>query len=121
MNADAIDLEHQRPAVRKPSRHQILHHFLLAVDGDALVDQFLEIDTVQVTVDADIDAAVLDALALHALADAKLNQQFAGPVLDQSGTDAVFDIFAAAIFNNDRLDAGEMQQPRQHQARGPRS
>ena len=37
VDADAIDLEQQRPAVGEPPRHQILHHLLLAVDGDALV------------------------------------------------------------------------------------
>ena len=54
---------------------------------------------------------------LHARADADLGQQIGGPMLDQSGADAVFDVIAAAIFDDDRLDALQVQQPRQHQAR----
>jgi len=40
-------------------------------------------------------------------------------MLDQPGADAVLDVIAAAILNDDGLDAGEMQQPRQHQAGRP--
>ena len=120
MDADAVDLEQQRPAIGKSALHQILHHLLLAVDGDALVDQRLEIDAVQVAIDADIDAPVqVCAFGFHALADAHLGQQIGGPMLDQSGADAVLDVIAAAIFDDDRLDAGEVQQPRQHQPGRP--
>ena len=38
MHADIVDFEQQRVAIGQPLRHQVLHHFLLAVDGDALVD-----------------------------------------------------------------------------------
>ena len=58
---------------------------------------------------------------LHALADADVDQQIGGPMLDQAGADAVLDIVAAAILDDDRLDALQMQQPRQHQAGRPRS
>ena len=117
VHADAVDLEQKRPAVGKPACHQILHHLLLAVDGDALVDQRLEIDAVQLAVDADIDAAVQNAFALHPIADAHVDEQIGGPVLDQSGADAVLDVIAAAVLDDDAVDAGKVQQPRQHQAR----
>ena len=119
MDADAVDLEQQRPAIGEPAHHHILHDFLLAVDGDALVDQRLEIDAVQIAVDADIDAPVQHAFALHALADAELGQQIGGPMLDQAGADAVLDVIAAAVLDDDGLDAGKMQQPRQHQPGRP--
>ncbi len=119
MHADAVGFEQQRPAVSQPSLHQILHDFLLAVDGDALVDQRLEIDAAQVAIDADINAPMQDAFALHPFADADVGQKIGGPVLDQSGADAVLDVIAAAVFEDDRFDAGEMQQPRQHQPGRP--
>ena len=119
MDADTVDLEQQRPAIGEPALHQILHHFLLAVDGDALVHQRLEIDTVQLAIDADIDAVVENAFAFHALADAQLGQQIGGPMLDQAGADAVLDVIAAAVLDDDGLDAGKMQQPRQHQPGRP--
>ena len=61
------------------------------------------------------------AFALHPLADADVDQKIDGPVLDQSGTDTVLDVVAAAVFDDDRFNAGEMQQPRQHQAGRPRA
>ena len=47
VNADVVDLEQQRPAVGEPLLDQVVHHLLLVVDGDALVDQRLEVDAVQ--------------------------------------------------------------------------
>ena len=121
MHADAVDLEQQRPAVDQSLRHQILHHLLLAVDGDEFADQRLEFDAVQFAIDADIDAAVALTLALHARADADIDQKFGGPMLDQPGADAVLDVIAAAVLDDDGFDALQMQQPRQHQAGRPGS
>ena len=61
------------------------------------------------------------AFALHARADAELDQKIRGPVLDQPGANAIFDIVAAAVLDDDRRNALQVQQPRQHQPRGPRS
>ena len=36
---DVLDLEQDLPAVGEALRDQVLHHLLLAVDGDALADQ----------------------------------------------------------------------------------
>ena len=47
MDADIGRLEQDLTAIGKPPRDQILHHFLLAVDGDALTDQIAEADVVQ--------------------------------------------------------------------------
>ena len=120
-NADTIDLEQQRPAVGKPAHDQVLHHFLLSVDGHALVDQGFEIDAVQAAIDADIDAPVQQAFGLHPLPDPDLCQQVGGPMFDQPGADAVLDVVAATVFDDDRFDAGKMQQPRQHQPGRARS
>ena len=48
------------------------------------------------------DAVVEHALALHARADAGLDQQVARPLLDQAGADAALDIVAAAVLQDDR-------------------
>ena len=42
-------------------------------------------------------------------------------MLDQAGADAVLDIVAAAVLDDDGFDAGEMQQMRQHRPGGPGS
>ena len=79
VHADVVDLEQDLSAVGKPPRDQVLHHLLLAIDGDALADQLAEIDVVQRAVEAEMDAVVEHPLALHALADAGLDQQIARP------------------------------------------
>ena len=57
---------------------------------------------------------------MHALADADIDQEIGGPVLDQPGADAVVDILFAAVLDDDGIDALQVQEPRQHQARRPR-
>ena len=86
---------------------------------DALADQLAEIDVVQRAAEAEIDAVVEHAFALHARADAGLDQQVARPLLDQAGADAALDIVAAAVLQDDGLDAREVQEMRQHQPGRP--
>ena len=119
MNGDVGRLEQDLPAIGESARNQVLDHLLLAVDGDALPDQLLEIDVVQRAVEAEVDAVVEQALALQPLADAGIDQEVARPVLDQPGADAALDIGAAAVLQDDRLDAFEMQEMRQHQPGRP--
>jgi len=45
--------------------------------------------------------------------------QIGGPVLDQPGADAVLDVVAAAVLDDDRGNAGKVQQPPQHQPGRP--
>ncbi len=47
MDAHIGHLEQDLTAIGEPARDQILHHFLLAVDGDPLADQIAEADVVQ--------------------------------------------------------------------------
>src|SRR6476661_5240032 len=121
VNCDVVDLKEQRRAVGNSTVHEILHHFLLPVNRNALVHQFFEVNTVQIAIDADIDPPMQHALALHAAADADVDEEVSSPMLDQAGTDAILDVIAAAVFDDDRLDALKMQQPCQHKSSGPRS
>ena len=43
-NGDVLHLEMQRPAGRDARGHQILHHFLLAVDGHDMAGELAEVD-----------------------------------------------------------------------------
>ena len=119
VNGDVGGLEQDLSAIRKSARNKILDHLLLAVDGDALPDQLDEIDVVQRAVEAEVEPVVEQALALHPLADAGLDQQIARPVFDQAGADAAFDVGAAAVLQNDGIDALKMQEMRQHQPGRP--
>ena len=68
---------------------------------------------------AEVNAVVRHALALHTLADPGLDQKITRPLLDEAGADAVLDVIAAAVFENDGFDAREMQEVREHQSGGP--
>ena len=96
-----VDFEQQRSAAGEPLLNQILHNLLLAVNGDALVYQRLEIDTVQIAVDANVYTPMQHPLALHAIAYSHIAEEIGGPVFDQAGSNAIFDVVAAAIFDND--------------------
>src|SRR5262249_15515619 len=121
VHAYVARLEQNLPAVGKPPLDQVLHHLLLAVDGPALAGELAEIDVVQGAAERKIDAVVEHALALHARADAGLDQEIARPLLDQAGADAALDIVAAAVFQDDALHAIEVEEMRQHQPGGPRA
>jgi hypothetical protein len=108
MDADVARLEQDLTAVREAPVDQVLHHLLLTIDGHALADELAEIDVVQGAAEAEIDAVVEHALALHARAHADLDQEVARPLLDQPGADAALDIVAAAVLQHDGLDARQV-------------
>lgn len=57
-------------------RDEILHHFVLAVDGDAAPAREVgEVDAVAPALEAQLDAVMDESLALHALADAGLDEK----------------------------------------------
>jgi hypothetical protein len=101
MDAHVTHFEQQRAAVDETAFDQILYDLLLAVDGDTLVHQFLEVDAVQIAVDADIDAPMQHAFPLHPFADTKVSEQVRRPMLDQAGANSIFDVIAAAVLNDD--------------------
>jgi hypothetical protein len=119
MQTDIVDLEQDLSAIGEPFRHEVLDHLLLPVDGDALAHQFTKVDVVERAIETEMDAVVGQPLALHALADAGVDQQIARPLLDQAGADAALDIVAVAVLDDDGLDALEMQKVREHEAGGP--
>ena len=69
----------------------------------------------------EMNTVVEHGFALHARADAGLDQQVARPLLEQAGADAALDIVAAAVLQDDGFDARAVQQMRQHQPRRPRA
>jgi hypothetical protein len=101
VHGDAVNLEQQWATVTKALVNQVLHNLLLAVDGYALVHHRLEIDAMQITIDADIDAPMQHPFLSHALTYSHVAEEIGGPMFNQAGPNAVFDIVAAAIFNDD--------------------
>ena len=87
----------------------------LAVDGDVLAGQRLEVDAVQLAVECELDAVVRQSLAVQALGDAGLLEQLDRRLLEHAGADAAHHIGGAALLDDHRVDAGLVQQRAQQQ------
>ena len=73
VHAHVRHLEVQRRAAREARGDEVLHDLGLAVDDDrAPVGEIAQRDAMPLAVELQLDAAVHEALALHALADARL-------------------------------------------------
>ena len=57
-----------------------------------------------------LDAMVLQALLLHALAQARSVQQVDAALLQYPSPDPIFDVAPAAAFEDDGFDVAQMQQ-----------
>ena len=79
-----------------PARfHQVARQFGLAIDHDALAaGQRVHVDAVAPAAAQHLEAAMHQALAMHALADAGLVQQVDGDLLQHAGADAAEHVFA---------------------------
>jgi hypothetical protein len=71
---------------------------------------------VTLTGELEMDALVHDPLALQARADTGVAQQVDRPLLEHAGADAVLDVVAAPTLEDDAVDPGELEQPRERQA-----
>ena len=105
-----------RRADRRAAVHQVLGDLGLAVDHHRLAGQLLEGDAVAHAVDADLDAVVHQAFAVHARADAGLVEQIHRALLDDAGADAAEHIVAGLPLQDDVVDAGAVQQLPEQQA-----
>ena len=98
---------------------EIAHDFVLAVNGyPAAAGQRRHVDAVASTVERQVDAVVAQALAREAPADANLAHEVHRALLEHAGTHALDDVLLAAILEDDRIDAAQMQQLPEHQAGG---
>src|SRR5438046_436197 len=70
------------------------------------------------SVETQVHAVVRQAFAIQTVSQTGLAHQIHGPLLEHAGADPSFDVLAALIFNDDRIDTGEVQEMRQHQPRG---
>ena len=113
VDSDIRRLEQDLPAGGEPHRNQVLDHFLLTVDRDRTpAGQRRKVDAVSLAAEAQLDAAVNQALPAHALAHACLVEQVHAALFEHTGAYAVLDVVATAVFDDDRLDAIPMQQMR---------
>ncbi len=116
MDADVLYLEMQGPAGLEPRLDEIVHDLVLAVDGDrAAAGERRHVDAMACPVEGEVDAVVPHPLARQPPADAGLAHQVYRPLLEHARAHALDDVLTAAIFEDDGVDAFEMQQLSEHQ------
>ena len=96
---------------------QVFQHLVLGVDGDVLAaGEAGEVDAVAVSVDAQLEAAMLEALAGEAVAEAGLHHEVDGALFEHTGADGRLDGGAGAVFDDDAVDAFEVEEVGEHEA-----
>ncbi len=122
VDADVGDVELDGPSGVETGADQVLHHFLLAVDRDrAAAGQRREVDPVSAAAEAKLDAMVQESFAGEAFADARALEELDRRMLEHARAHAMLDVVAAAVLDDDRVNALEMQQMREQEPRGPRA
>lgn len=69
------------------------------------------------TIEAEFKAVVNEPFAAHAFANARFVKEIDGALLENTGTDAIFYVMAAARFQDDRVDSLKVQKMRKEEAR----
>ena len=116
VHRNVLDVEQDRHAVVDESGDEILHDFLLTVNGNALAGELAEVDVVGPAVEREVDAVVEHGFALEPRTDAGLDQKVADPLFQEPGAHALLDIGTAAVLDDDGIDPTPAQQQRQHQS-----
>src|ERR1700722_9498621 len=105
--------------VAQTAGNQVLHNFLLAVNGDGFAGEFNERNTMKPAVQTQLNALVTKAFPFQAFSDSGIAQHFYTGMLQNSRTNAFLAIAAILCFQYDRCDSMLVQQMRQHQAGRP--
>ena len=117
---DVGDLEAGFAAVAQARGDEVLDDLLLAVDRDRPpAGEPAEVDAVALAVEAQLDAAVDERLAVQTVAEAGVGEQLDRALLEDARADAVLDVLAAAVLEHDRLDPLEVEEVREQQAGRP--
>jgi hypothetical protein len=102
MQADCLGLEVHLAASIQASFHQILDHFLLAIDRNgAAPGQFEHINAMTAPVEAQLDSMVHQAFALQAFAQAGFDQQIGRALFQHASSHTLFAMGPGAAFKDD--------------------
>ena len=110
VNADICRFPDDRAASGEASGDQVPCHLGLAVDGDGLAGQRAEVDANAPAANGNLGAVMHQPFAMQALGDACLFQQRNRSLLQHAGANAGLDVVARPRFQNDALDAMDLQQ-----------
>ena len=115
LDRDVARFEQDRSAGREARGDHVLDHLVLAVDHDRLAGEVGEVDVVAPAVEAQVDPAVNEPFAHHALAQARGVQEIDATVFEHARANAALAVRSRARLDDDRFDAGAMEQVRKHE------
>ncbi len=116
------DLEQDRGAALEPQSNEILDQFLLTVDGDAsTAGELAEVDVMVAATETQLNAVMDKPFTPQTFAGAGALEEINAALLQDSRAHAVFDILARARLQDNRADALQAQQMREHQPGRPSS
>ena len=111
-------LEEQGSASLQSRLDQILDQLVLPIDGDrAPARQLRKIDAVSPTVERDMHTLMAHTLTLEPIADPGSDHQVNSRLLQHTGADALDDVLARAVLDDDRLDTRAVQKVSERQPR----
>ena len=102
---DVGDVEQQRRAAVQLRLDQVLGDLGLPVDPHRAPAELGEVQLVPGAGVLQVDAAVLQALALQPVADAGGDERVDGVLLEDAGADAGLDVVARPVLQDDGVDA----------------
>jgi hypothetical protein len=111
-----LGFENDVQAARGRTFEQVVHDLLLAVDGDRSTGQFAHVDAENLAVQGDVGAFMHQPLRVHARTQAEAVQQIDRHPFEHAGAYAPLHILARAVFENDGVDTGAMQEMPQKQS-----
>jgi hypothetical protein len=118
VNCGVAGLEENLPASAQTGVDQILHYFVLAVDSDrASAREFVHVDPMPASVEAQFDSVMHQAFAPHTVADARFVEQIHRTLLQNPRADSRFHVLARLSLDYDGVDALEVEQMGEDQAR----
>src|SRR5580658_1262569 len=111
MDFDLAGIEEYLCASLDPGANQILDEFVLAIHGDAAAArEFVHIDAMAAAIEPKFDTAMNQAFAPHAFPEARFIEQIHRALFENARTEPFLDVFAGAGFDDNRVDAFEVQQ-----------
>ncbi len=118
MQGDVLGLEHRGGAGFFPPVVEVAGDFGLAIDHDGIAGMLVQVHAIHAPVMGDKEAVMDLALAVHPLAAARLAHQGGEAVFQHAGADAAEHVVPGVPLQHHGLDALEVEQLGEQQARG---
>jgi len=122
VDVDSLGLKKRRHTRGDSRGNQVLDHLVLRINCDGFsAGKIGEVDAMASAVESQLDSRVHQAFPPQSLADARFDKQIDGPLLQDARANALLDILLRVRFQNDRMNAPQVQQMGERKSGGSRS